>query len=199
MISHISGTIKSVLEQAIVVEIGGIGLQVAVPQESLFQLGNCVTLHAYMHWNQENGPSLFGFTSELEKAVFLVVIDCSGIGPKIGLAVLGSLGAERFIEIIQSGDERALSKVSGIGPKKAEQMIVHLKHKVAKLLDKGIKVTGSTQITHWQNIQEVLESLNYSRPEISATMSHLRESIADSSIPFDNLMRKALGFLAKNK
>jgi len=199
MISHISGTVKSISDQSIVVDLHGLGLQVSVAQEAVFQIGSPVQLHAYMHWNQENGPSLFGFTSELEKAVFLMIIDCSGIGPKIGLAALGSLGAERFIEVIQSGDERGLSKVNGIGPKKAEQMMVHLKHKVVKLLEKGIKVTGSAQITHWQNIQEVLESLNYSRPEISATMRHLRESEVDAALPFDNLMRKALSFLAKNK
>ncbi|MDR3550466.1 MAG: Holliday junction ATP-dependent DNA helicase RuvA [Candidatus Babeliales bacterium] len=199
MITHISGKVVAILDQAVVVDMNGLGLHVAVAQESQFQVGSPVTLYAYMHWNQEQGPSLFGFSSELEKAVFLMVIDCSGIGPKIGLAVLGSLGAERFIEILQSGDERALSKVSGIGPKKAEQMIVQLKHKVGKLLDKGFKVTGSAQITNWQNIQEVLESLNYSRPEITATMRHLRESEPDAALPFDNLMRKALSFLAKNK
>jgi len=198
MIVHIAGTVKMIMDQALVVEMGGIGLQVAVPQESLFQVGATVQLHAYMHWNQENGPSLFGFASELEKAVFLMIIDCSGIGPKIGLAALGSLGAERFIEIIQSGDERGLSKVSGIGPKKAEHMIVHLKHKVGKILEKGLKVSSSASITHWQNIQEVLESLNYSRSEISVTMRHLRESTTDNSVPFDGLMRKALSFLAKN-
>lgn len=199
MISHISGTIKSVSDQAIVVDMNGLGLNVAVAQESGYQVGCSVALYAYMHWNQEQGPSLYGFSSELEKAVFLMVIDCSGVGPKIGLAVLNSLGAERFLEILQSADERALSKVSGIGPKKAEQMIVQLKHKVGKLLDKGFKVTGSAQITNWQNVQEVLESLNYSRAETAATMRHLRESETDAALPFDNLIRKALSFLAKNK
>ncbi|MCX5922758.1 MAG: Holliday junction branch migration protein RuvA [Candidatus Dependentiae bacterium] len=197
MITSISGTIKNIQEQAVVVEVGGIGLQVQVPHESLFQVGQAAQLHAYMHWNQEQGPSLFGFSTELEKAVFLLIIDCSGIGPKIGLAALGSLGAERFIEIVQSGDERGLSKVSGIGPKKAEQMIVQLKHKVAKLLDKGMKIAGSAQVTDWQNLQEVLESLHYSRPEISAAMRHLRESTTEVTVPFDQMMRKALSFLAK--
>ena len=199
MISQIAGKVVSIAEHMLVVDVHGLGLSVAVPQESLFQVGSTVNLQAYMHWNQEQGPSLFGFSSDLEKMVFLMVIDCSGIGPKIGLAILAGLGAERFIEIVQAGDERALSKVNGIGPKKAEQMIVQLKHKVAKLLEKGIKITGSAQITHWQNLQEVLESLSYSRAEIAATMRHLRESEADASLPFDNLMRKALSFLAKNK
>lgn len=197
MIVAINGTVKIVKEQAIVIDVGPCALQVAVPQESFFSVGSVVSLASYMHWNQEQGPSLYGFNSELEKAVFLMVIDCAGIGPKIGLAVLACLGAERFIEVVQSGDEKALSKVSGIGPKKAEQMIVHLKHKVAKLLDSGVKITGSAQITQWQNIQEVLESLNYSRAEIAVAMKQLRESSPDVQLPFDQLMRRALGYLAK--
>ena len=197
MITVINGTVKAVKEQSIVVDVGAFALQVAVPQESFFDVGKQVSLAAYMHWNQEQGPSLYGFNSELEKSVFLITIDCSGVGPKIGLAVLASLGAERFIEIVQAGDEKALSKVSGIGPKKAEQMIVNLKHKVAKLLDSGIKITGSAQITQWQNIQEVLESLNYSRSEITVAMKQLRESAPDVQLPFDQLIRRALGYLAK--
>lgn len=197
MITTINGTVKAVKEQSIVVDVGAFALQVAVPQESFFDVGKSVSLATYMHWNQEQGPSLYGFNSELEKSVFLITIDCSGVGPKIGLAVLASLGAERFIEIVQAGDEKALSKVSGIGPKKAEQMIVNLKHKVAKLLDSGVKITGSAHITQWQNIQEVLESLNYSRAEISVAMKQLRESAPDTQLPFDQLMRRALGYLAK--
>lgn len=197
MITTINGTVKAVKEQSIVVDVGAFALQVAVPQESFFDVGKSVSLATYMHWNQEQGPSLYGFNSELEKSVFLITIDCSGVGPKIGLSVLASLGAERFIEIVQTGDEKALSKVSGIGPKKAEQMIVNLKHKVAKLLDSGIKITGSAQITHWQNIQEVLESLNYSRTEITVVMKQLRESCPDVQLPFDQLIRRALGYLAK--
>jgi Holliday junction DNA helicase RuvA len=197
MIAGINGTIKAIKDQALMVDVGAFILQVAVAQEALFEVGKSVSLPCYMHWNQEQGPSLYAFNSELEKAVFQIIVDCSGIGPKIGLAVLADLGPERFIEVVQAGDEKALSKVSGIGPKKAEQMIVHLKHKVVKLLDSGIKISGSAHITQWQNIQEVLESLNYSRVEISVAMKQLRESDIDTQLPFDQLMRRALGFLAK--
>lgn len=197
MISLVSGVVKAIKEQSLIVDIGFLGLQVQVPQESLYHIDQKIQLHTYMHWNQEQGPSLFGFSSELEKTLFLTIIDCSGIGPKIGLAVLADLGAERFIEIVQAADEKGLSKVSGIGPKKAEQMIVQLKHKVAKLLDNGLQVTGSATVTQWQNIQEVLESLNYSKPEIMVAMKQLRESEPQMNAPFDQLMRRALSFLAK--
>lgn len=197
MINNLVGTVKEVKDQAITVDIGAMALQVAVPQESLFQTGSQVKLHIYMHWNQEQGPSLFGFQDELEKKVFLMIIDCSGIGPKIGLAVLASMSPQHFLEIIQSGNEKALSKVNGIGAKKAEQMIVQLKHKVAKLLESGIQITGSAQLTHWQNLTQVLESLNYSRGEIAAALKHLRDSEPQTDAPFDQMMRRALSFLSK--
>ena len=197
MLASITGTIKAIKERSVHVDMGVLGFQVSVANESLYHLEQKVHLCTYMHWNQEQGPTLFGFSNELEKTLFLTIIDCSGIGPKIGLAVLGDLGAERFIEIVQAEDEKSLSKVSGIGPKKAEQMIVQLKHKVAKLLDNGLQVVGSAQVTQWQNIQEVLESLNYSRPEIMAAMKQLRESEPQINAPFDQLMRRALSFLAK--
>ena len=197
MINSLSGIIKDVKEQAITLDTGFLGFAVQVCQESAFTVGQQATLHIYMHWNAENGPSLFGFTDELEKTVFLLIIDCSGIGPKIGLAALATLGAQRFLEIVQTSDEAALSKVSGIGAKKAEQIIVQLKHKVAKLLAKGIQISGSAQLAHWQNLQQVLESLHYSRPEITAALKYVRESSDDIAQPFDQLMRKALSYLAK--
>lgn len=197
MIHNLVGTVKEIKDQAIVIDIGSLAFQVAVPQESVFQIACQIKLHIYMHWNQEQGPSLFGFQEELEKKVFLMIIDCSGIGPKIGLAVLACMPPQQFLEVIQSGNEKALSKVNGIGAKKAEQMIVQLKHKVAKLLESGVEISGSAQLTHWQNLTQVLESLNYSRAEISAALKHLRDSEPQINAPFDQMMRRALSFLSK--
>jgi holliday junction DNA helicase RuvA len=197
MISYVAGTIKSIRDQAVTVEVNSIGWALQVSQTLNLQIGNQVSFYVHMHWVQDQGPSLFGFESEFEKSIFLMVISCSGIGPKIGLAVLSDLGPQRFLEIVQAEDEKALSKVSGIGPKKAEQMIVHLKHKVAKLLDSGVQISGSAQITHWQNIQEVLESLNYSRPEITQAIKFVRENEPQVNAPLDHLLRRALSFLSK--
>ena len=91
-------------------------------------------MQTYMHWNQDNGPTLYGFNSILEKTVFLLIISCSGIGPKIGLAVLHHLEPATFVQAIIEENIKVLSSISGIGAKKAEQICVALKHKVAKLL-----------------------------------------------------------------
>lgn len=197
MINTLSGTIKDISDNTLTLEAGSIGFAIQVPQTSLFGIGQPAHLLIHMHWNQENGPALFGFNSSLEKTVFLLITSCSGVGPKLGMAILAQLGASEFLEAVQSANEGALSAVSGIGAKKAEQIIVHLKHKVAKLVESGISLGGSATLEQRHNISQVLKSLNYSRQEISAAMNYLNDSYPSNSVAFDQLMRHALSFLAK--
>ena len=107
------------------------------------------------------------------------------------------LGINDFLTAVQTGNEKALSSVSGIGPKKAEQMMVQLKHKVAKLIDSGITITGSPELEQRSDIAQVLKSLNYSKPEITAAMQHIQERYAGAHVAFDQLVRHALSFLSK--
>jgi len=197
MVDYIKGSIQSVNDDSVVVDIGNLGLKIHVPLPSAFKVEEEASLYIYMHWNQENGPSLFGFTSELEKTVFLLVITCSGVGPKIGLSVLLDLGPQAFLEAIQTGNDKALSKVSGIGAKKAEQMIVQLKHKVAKLAKSGILKSSGGTIGKMQEVADVLASLHYSRFEVNAAMKHLNDAHTGSDQSFDQLVRHALSFLSK--
>ncbi len=196
MITSISGTVKEVNENQLTIEVNGIGYGIQVPQAA-FGVGQKIDLLVQMHWNQENGPSLFGFSTSLEKSVFLMITSCSGLGPKLAMAVLAQLGAAPFLEAVQAGNTDALSDVSGIGEKKAEQIIVQLKHKVAKLLESGAHLGASATLEKRHEISQVLKSLNYSRPEISAAMNYLNDKYPDSSVAFDQLVRHALAFLAK--
>ena len=198
MIDTLTGTVARVVGHSLILRVHGIAFTLQVPHGDKFQEGQEVAMVVYMHWNQENGPSLFGFATELERALFCMIIDCSGIGPKIALAVLVDLGPDRFIAAVHSGDEKELSSVSGIGAKKAEQMLVQLRHKVAKLIKSGVLITNTeTPFAQWQELIQVLESLNYSKPEINSTLKHLRETYNQQEYAFDQLVRHALSFLAK--
>ena len=197
MIDQIEGTVKTTEAQRVVVDLGVICLALQVPDGSVFQAGTKQKVFVHMYWNQDNGPSLFGFHSEVERTVFLLIISCSGIGPKIGLVALAQLGPQQFIEAVQQGKDSVLSGISGIGAKKAEHIIVQLKHKVAKLIKAGIALEVAVGVQDWSNVMEVLESLNYSRMEVSAAMNYLRDKHACAQLPFDQLMRHALSFLAK--
>lgn len=197
MIDHITGIISEVKTNIIILHIGGIvGVSLQVPREAEYQEKKEATIYIYMHWNQEQGPSFYGFSSVNERAVFELIIGCSGVGPKIALALLAELGAGNFIQAVQSDDSGALSSVPGIGAKKAEQMLVYLKHKVAKLVETGdIAITGGQ--TQWHELQQALQSLNYSRTEIAQALRYVREQAAGKQESFDQLMRRALSFLAK--
>lgn len=198
MISSIQGTITEIKEQLLTIDIGQLGLSVYVPTTINFKVGSQVKLTAHMHWNAEQGPSLFGFTDPLEKTIFLLLISCSGVGPKLALAALGYLGAPGFLETIRTENVTAMSKVPGIGAKRAEQIIVHLKHKINALLaEHPMAANSSGSLAIWQEVAQALESLNYSRPEINQTMHHLSTAYAGTNLPFDQLLRHALSFLAR--
>lgn len=197
MIDSISGKVTAQNESHITVSVGPLGFCVSIPSTMHVAIGQEVDLFLYMHWNQEQGPSLYGFATELDKTVFLLITSCSGVGPKIAMAALAQLGGAAFVQAVQQADDKTLSKISGIGAKKAEQMVVQLKHKVAKLLKSGVQFEGAEHISDIHNVSEVLHSLNYSRNEIDAAMKWLQGQNKGTQVPFDKLVRQALSFLAK--
>lgn len=199
MFDFIKGLVVKIDQHIITLATNGIGFGVQVPRPELFEKDKEATLQIYMHWNTEQGPSLFGFATELEKKVFLLITSCSGIGPKIGIAALAQLTPADFLTAVQEGNAKALSAVSGIGPKKAEQMVMQLRDKVAKLVEGGISDTleSATALADWRQVTQVLQSLNYSRSEIEAALAHLRKEYSGATPSFDELIRRSLSFLAK--
>lgn len=196
MIDYLAGVIKGVREKSITVLINGLGLSVLVPKASGYTNGQAVELHTYLHWNQENGFSLIGFPTELERKVFLMIIDCPKIGPSIALNILSQISAGEFLKLVSAQNEKGLSSLNGIGPKKAEQLIMELKHKVTKLLASGdVPAEEQQSFVEWHNVSEVLTSLNYSKPEIGKAMSYLAAKYDGQSYTLDQLIRSALAYL----
>jgi len=175
----------------------GIGFGVLVSQKEPYTIGKEAKLFTYVHWNQEQGPALYGFAHELERKVFLFIIGCSGIGPKIALATLNTITPEQFIQAIHEENVQVISSIPGIGKKKGEQIIVNLKHKIQNLITTGIQLDETSSMKHWQQVTEVLTSLNYSRQEINQAVQYLKQQNDISGVSFDTLLRKALSFLSK--
>ncbi|MFC1894436.1 Holliday junction branch migration protein RuvA [Candidatus Dependentiae bacterium] len=199
MISCLSGKIKEIKEKSVIIFVNGLGFELQTPNTKNLIKEKNIEMHTYLHWNQEKGPSLYGFIEELEKKVFLLIIGCPKIGPGIAIKILSQINASKFIEIISSQNQDALSSINGIGPKKAEQIIMFLKNKVSKLITSG-ELNANTQqdFVQWQNVNDVLISLNYSKPEIAKTMQYLTEKHSGQNIPLDQLIRSALGYLSGN-
>lgn len=197
MVDYFIGTVVSAQEQEIVLDLGMLGMTIQVPSAQLFAVGSQTKVHCHMHWSSENGPSIFGFVEPLDRSVFRIVTSCSGIGPKIALAILADLGSSAFLHAISTGDDQMLSKVSGIGKKKAEQIAVQLKHKVAALLETGVVISDAQEISHFHDVAQALQSLNYSRQEVSRVMDYLKKNTTINNTSFDYLLRQALSYLSK--
>lgn len=197
MIYCLKGTVTGLSSNSIVLNVGpGVGFELFIPKTGSICQGQEIFFYTYMHWNQENGPTLYGFLTETDKKVFELVISCSGIGPKIGLSVLAQMGSAQFIKAISEQDIQALSSVSGIGTKKAEQMVLQLKHKISSFIQDGV-MEDSLKYKNIKEITEVLNSLNYSKPEIVRALDHIKSNYVDKDYSFDQMLRQALSYLSK--
>lgn len=196
MISSISGIVSSVFESKIVIIQAGIGFEMFCPTANQLKLNSSVTLQTYLHWSQEHGPSLYGFENILQKDLFLMLIDCQGIGPKLGVSILQQTQPEQLLQMISQDNSAGLSQIKGLGAKKAEVLCLHLKDKAPKLLLQHPQL-GATKLGIWHDLHETLVSLNYSIPEVKQATAVVKEMVQNEQVPFELLLRKALVVLAK--
>jgi len=135
LIAHITGKLIQKQPNSVVVDVGGVGYELTVPLSTFYDLGDPgveVSLRAYTYV-REDALQLFGFRTEREKRLFLLMIGVSGIGPKLAITALSGMSAEELIHAIRTENLAKLVGVPGIGKKTAERMLVELKDKVAQL------------------------------------------------------------------
>jgi Holliday junction DNA helicase RuvA len=135
VIALLSGTPVSIkADGKAIIEVGGIGYEVTMPLSQAHELreGEPAQVFTHFHFSsQADTLRLFGFTSQLARDLFALLIRASGIGPAVGIALL-DLGVPALATAIRSGDERTLTKVSGVGPKLAKKIILELGEKIDK-------------------------------------------------------------------
>ncbi|MDQ5950195.1 MAG: holliday junction helicase RuvA [Patescibacteria group bacterium] len=164
MIAHITGKILDKTTKFLVVESGGLGYQIFASTSTLSNLGAVgseISLWTFLAV-RENALDLYGFETRDEKAFFELLIGVSGIGPKNALSILSLAPIEILKKAIGSGDISYLTKVSGIGKKTSEKIVVELRDKLASLGhndDEG-SLRGDADVL------EALQSLGYSQYEI---------------------------------
>ncbi len=135
MIAHITGKLIQKQPNSVVVDVGGVGYELTVPLSTFYDLGDPgaeVSLRVYTYV-REDALQLFGFRTEREKRLFLLLIGVSGIGPKLAITALSGMSAEELIHAIRTENLARLVGVPGVGKKTAERMLVELKDKVAQL------------------------------------------------------------------
>lgn len=122
-----------------VVDIGGVGYRITIPLSTYTQLlpvGTPATLYI-SHIVREDAELLYGFASKEERDLFELIITVSGIGPKIGLAIIGHIDIASFHRAIHESDFNLLSKIPGIGRKTAERLVIEMRDKLTGAAKKG--------------------------------------------------------------
>ena len=135
MIAHLSGTLLSKQATSVIVDVSGVGYEVNIPLSTFYDLedtGSNVKLRIYTHV-KEDALQLYGFKTARERELFINFISVSGIGPKLGIALLSGMSADELIASIRSNNLARLTLIPGVGKKTAERLIVDLREKMAAL------------------------------------------------------------------
>jgi len=184
--------------EGVVIEAGGVGYAVtitAAAQRSLPSLGATAFLLIHTHATQDGPLQLFGFADAEERRLFETLLAVQGVGPKVALAVLGSLPTGELVRAISAGDLATLTKIRGIGRKTAERIAVELRDKI------GIGVVGTAGVAALPGsvpagrigeVHAALTALGYRPSEFDVILAKL-----DEKQHVTDLIKQALAHLRR--
>ncbi len=181
MFAHITGTLSSVGEKSVVLDVSGIGYLLQVSQPTLREIQD--TEGAVKLFTQlvvrEDALTLYGFHRQSERELFQILINVSGIGPQIALNILSQISLEQFAMAIISDDERVLTSISGIGPKSAKRLILELKETMKKRRGTFIEKEGHMPAS---DAKSALVSLGFSEREAEESVKVVMERLPEGSV-----------------
>lgn len=189
MISHIKGTIEEKFNNAVTIDVGGIGYEIIVSAldfENL-NLNDNVKIYTY-HKISETDESLFGFTSLAAKKLFELLISVNGIGPKAAMSILSLASPEEVRNAIANADSAFVAKAAGVGKKSAERVIVDLSDKVGLPTHYGATVVKSKEPKPENDeALDALIALGFPLKEATAALENI-----DPTLPVEQRIRLAL-------
>lgn len=199
MLYSVRGKLLHTEQSFAVVECGGVGFRCQTTLNTLksIKLGTEVTLYTYMNV-REDAIELFGFATMTELECFKLLISVSGVGPKVGLAVLSMLTPEQTVMAIASNDSKTITRANGVGAKLAQRIILELKDKIKGITggevesffeDSGAALMSSSNVS---KAIEALSVLGYTTADVSPVLSTL-----DGSLPVEKLIAETLKRMGK--
>ncbi|MBD2844592.1 Holliday junction branch migration protein RuvA [Paenibacillus sp. IB182496] len=202
MIDYVKGSLALWDEDGIVVDVQGIGYRVHTPNPYAFA-GLTDKVEVYTHYHvREDAVQLFGFATRDEQRLFRMLLDVSGIGPRVALGILAGGTPEAVIAAIRQENLAFLTKLPGIGRKTAQRMVLDLKDKLGA--QAGAEETlplassgaagASGGSAAWHEAAQALAALGYRDAEIDKAGHTLREA-AESGLSTDALVKRALQLL----
>ena len=181
MISFLRGKVVLVGAYALVLDVGGVGYEIYMSSKALASLPpageECLVLVS-MHIKDDK-ITLFGFKDELEKTVYTNLTSVSGIGPKLALAALSTYTASQVAQFVSDGDVAAICKVSGIGKKTAQRIVLELKGVLHKDADQSAAMPEQQKA--FADARAALLSMGFGDDEVSAALGCVDKSAEDVS------------------
>jgi len=193
VIASLHGKLESLGSDWAIINVGGIGFQVYMPTSTLAAVGTTgeeVQLYTHFHLREDNA-TLYGFASPDELGLFQILIGVSGLGPKLALAMLSAMDAEKLTMAIATGSADLLTAVPGIGKKVADRLILELKDKIGT---GWITTPAAAQLAQENaDVLSALTALGYSVTEASRAVATLPPS---SDLSLEEKIKLALQYFA---
>ena len=178
MYSYITGKVANKTFNSVVLETGGIGYEIGVSGNTLYDvnLGEVAKIYTYLYV-REDEMSLYGFSRDEEKKLFLRLIDISGIGPKMAMQILSGYDLKTLTVAIASGDVKTLCKIKGLGKKTAELIVLNLRDVAAEDVagENSIGAFGGDDIA---DAVSALESLGIPKTEAVRAASEASKEVS---------------------
>ena len=190
MLASLNGTLEALGTDWAIIKVGGIGFKVYLPTSALSQLGSpgdAVKVFTHLYVREDN-ISLYGATSTEELGLFETLIGVSGLGPRLALAMLGAMDAEKLAAAIATANNLVLTQVPGIGKKMAERIILELKDKVSAGL---LAVSAPEMAPENAEVLAALISLGYSTTEATQAVASLPH---EPGLSLEERIRLALSY-----
>jgi len=196
VISYLRGNLLGFDEDRIVLEVQGVGYEVAVPSTVLQKLPkNGEELELYTHlYVREDALQLYGFSTPQERAMFRMLITARGIGPRVALTILDKFPGDSLAGVLERGEVDSLLKVPGVGKKTAQRLILELKGKLPASFFNNEKTTVEEQVD--SDVVQALLALGYSRQESLDVLRKIQPRSAEESST-ELVLRLALRELGK--
>lgn len=203
MIAFLSGKLLEKEANTVILDVGGVGYEVAIPLSTFYELGELgetVALRIYTHV-REDTLQLFGFKTLRERELFLHLISVSGIGPKSAITALSGMSADEIIGAIRSNNLARLNSIPGVGKKTAERLVIELRDKIAKLAGlaseemkaEGIPASSGDDI--YDDAISALINLGYQHASAEKALKQAMQEGTEMSV--QKLLRRSLQLLAK--
>ncbi len=189
------------VDGTIILDVAGVGYEVTVPLGAVGRARGAApadgSLSLYVHTHvREANFDLYGFASLKEREVFRVLIGLPGVGPKLALAVLSALPPQELSQAVQAGDIKRLNKISGVGKKTAERLVLELKEKLPKFVQEADRQEPAPRgsSADEERLIGALTNMGYKPNEAERAVATLASRLGQE--PISDLLRAALAELA---